>query len=299
MLDGAIRYLGQPNIGTNQYDTGECVGLYNKVVLDVSGILYPIKGAVGAKDILTATNTRPDLFQQIPNNPNDPNQLPQVGDWIIWGSTWGAGFGHIACAKTVSKDSFTSIEQNYNYNKKVTEQWHNWSGVIGWVRYTPTSPPPPPQPTGANMTDDTARQIGFNYLGRNGYDGRPNALSAPQPDLQNQPLTNQKLGEIFLSQEARNWRDGELPKVYKERDDLRVAYQKEVNNNIVLAQQVNDLNAQIVELNKQLKDANKKIADLEAQLASCGGTTDITINFNFFGQILWAILKAFGVNKKG
>ena len=291
MLQGALKYLGKSWIGTNSSDKGQCVGLYNQVVLDVSGILYPIQGASGAKDLITAKNTRPDLFQQIKNNPSDPNQLPQVGDWVVWGSTWGGGWGHVACVETVNASGFTSIEQNYVPNT-VTRQNHNWSGVIGWVRYLKNN-------TGENMTDDTARQVGFNYLGRNGYDGRPNALSAPQPDLQGQPLTNEKLGQIFLSQEARNWRDGELPKVYKERNDLRTAYSQEVNKNTALSNQITELNSQIDELNKQLKDANKKIADLEAQLASCSGNTDITINFNFFGQILWAILKAFGINKKG
>lgn len=142
MLDKAQSYLGRTYIGTNQYDKGQCVGLYNQVVLDVTGILYPIQGAQGAKDLLTAKNTRPDLFQQIKNNPNDPNQLPAVGDWVVWGSTWGGGWGHVACVKTVSRNSFTSIEQNFVANK-VTEQWHDWNGVIGWVRYTPPAPVDP------------------------------------------------------------------------------------------------------------------------------------------------------------
>lgn len=142
MLDKAQSYLGKTYIGTNDYDKGQCVGLYNKVVLDVTGLLYPLQGAQGAKDLITCKNTRPDLFQQIKNNPNDPNQLPAIGDWIVWGSTWGGGYGHVACAKTVSRDSFTSIEQNFVANK-VTEQWHNWNGVIGWVRYTPPAPVDP------------------------------------------------------------------------------------------------------------------------------------------------------------
>jgi hypothetical protein len=215
MLNRSLTYLGQSWIGTNSSDKGQCVGLYNKVVLDVTGILYPLQGANGAKDLITCNNTRPDLFQQIVNNPNDPNMLPQVGDWIVWGASWGGGYGHVACAESVNVNGFTSIEQNYVPNT-VTRQNHNWSGVIGWVRYLKDN-----QSQGGNtMTDDTARQVGFNYLGRNGYDGRQNALASPQPDLQGQPLTNQKLGEIFLSQEARNWRDGALPKVYSDRNSL-------------------------------------------------------------------------------
>jgi len=260
MLQGALKYLGQSNIGTNQYDTGECVGLYNKVVLDVSGILYPLKGAQGAKDLITCQNTRPDLFQQIKNNPNDPNQLPQVGDWIVWGSTWGGGWGHVACAKTVSKDSFTSIEQNFVYHK-VTEQWHDWNGVIGWVRYTPPAPVDP--------CADVKSQ-----------------LAAAQTTI------NQQKSQI-----------DQLNAQVKTLTDANTDLTKRVTDLTATNTQLSEQNAsqalQIDDLNKQLKDANKKIADLEAQLATCSGNTDITINFNNFGQVLWVILKAFGINKKG
>lgn len=304
MLEGATKYLGQMWVGTNEYDKGECVGLWNKVVLDVSGLLYPLQGAQGAKDLMTCTNTRPDLFLRIWNDPNDPNQLPAVGDWMIWGSSWGAGYGHVACVKTVNQSGFTAIEQNYNYNHKVTEQSHNWNGIIGWIRYTPSTPTPTPTPEGGTMSDDTARQIGFNYLGRNGYDGRPNALAAPQPDLQGQPLTNAKLSDIFLSQEARNWRDGALPQVYADRDSLRVQVNNLTNENNSLKLQLStkqteldaanakvaELTATNADLQAQLDAANKKIAELEAQ----GGGTNIVINFNFFGQLLWHLIQRVG-----
>ena len=224
MLQGAQKYLGQSNIGTNQYDTGECVGLYNKVVLDVTGILYPLKGAQGAKDLITCQNTRPDLFQQIKNNPNDPNQIPQVGDWVVWGSTWGGGWGHVACVKTVSRDSFTSIEQNFVYHK-VTEQWHDWKGVIGWIRYTPPAP------------------------------------VDPCADVKSQ---------LAAAQTTINQQKSQIDTLTKENADLK----------------------------KQLDTANATIADLQKKLETCGNT-DITINFNIFGQILWALIQLFGNNKKG
>lgn len=304
MLNQAQAYLGQSWIGTNSSDKGQCVGLFNKVVLDVTGLLYPLQGAQGAKDLITCTNTRPDLFQQIKNNPNDPNQLPQVGDWIVWGSTWGGGYGHVACAKTVTKSSFTSIEQNFVANK-VTEQWHDWNGVIGWVRYLKDNQ----SQQGETMTDDTARQIGFNYLGRNGYDGRPNALAAPQPDLQGQPLTNQKLGEIFLSVEAKSWRDIALPQVYADRDSLRTqvvdltsqlntatAQVKSLSDaNTALSEQVSSQSSMIDQLNKEIAQKDAEIAKLKEELANAG--KDITINFNFFGIVLWTLISKIGKKK--
>lgn len=134
MLDKARSYLNKTWIGTNSSDSGECVGFFNKVVLDVTGVLYPIKGANGAKDILTATNTRPDLFEQVKNDPRNPNQLPSPGDWVIWGATWGNGWGHVSNVETVSSVAFTGIEQNFVAHT-VTRQQHNWSGVIGWVHF--------------------------------------------------------------------------------------------------------------------------------------------------------------------
>jgi hypothetical protein len=293
MIDDARGYLGQQWIGTNQYDKGECVGLFNKVVLDVTGILYPLQGAQGAKDLMTCKNTRPDLFQQVWNDPNDPNQLPSVNDWIIWGSTWGGGYGHVACVENVNQSGFTSIAQNETPHT-VTRNNHNWNGVIGWIHYTPSTPTPTPTPEGGNMTDDTARQIGFNYLGRNGYDGRPNALAAPQPDLQGQPLTNQKLGELFLSQESRNWRDSALPKVYADRDSYKAQVNTLDNQVKTLNNQIEQLTAANQDLQTQLDAANKRIAELEA----AGGGTSIVINFNFFGQLLWKLIKKTGMRSK-
>lgn len=134
MLDKARSYLGQTFVGTNSSDSGQCVGFFNRVVLDVTNVLYPLQGASGAKDLITCTNTRTDLFEQVQNNPNNPDQLPGVGDWVIWGASWGGGWGHVACVETVDTNGFTAIEQNYAPNK-VTRQSHNWGGVIGWVRF--------------------------------------------------------------------------------------------------------------------------------------------------------------------
>ena len=90
------------------------------------------------------------------------------------------------------------------------------------------------------INDDSARQIGWHYLGRNGFDGKPNALQAPQGDLQGKPLTNAQLTQFFLSAEAREWRDSRIHKVYAERDALKGA-----NAN---------LNTQITQLSKAVAD---------------------------------------------
>lgn len=131
-LDFAKKYLGKTSVGFTI--PGQCVALYNQVNLDLLGVKYPIQGASTATQILTATNTRPDLVEQIKNDPKNPNQLPSVGDWVIWNAKWGNGAGHISCVESVSSVGFTGVEQNYIPNK-VTRQNHDFTNVVGWVHY--------------------------------------------------------------------------------------------------------------------------------------------------------------------
>ena len=156
MLPKAQSYLNQTFIGTNTSDRGQCVGLINQLILDVFGLLYPLKGAVGAKDLLTCTNTRPDLFEQVKNNPNDPKQLPSVGDIFIYGATWGNGYGHTGVFEVVSSVGFTSIEQNFVANK-VTRQQHNYNGLIGWIHIKNNQ-------GATNVANTTQADLDFIYL---------------------------------------------------------------------------------------------------------------------------------------
>lgn len=104
---------------------------------------------------------------------------------------------------------------------------------------------------------DRSRQLGFHYLGRNGKDGRPNALQFDQADLVGRDLTLEELSRLFLSAESKAWRDGRLNKVYEERD----AYKQQ---------------------NSLLKQQN---ADLQAKLDQCGDGAD-TQNLNKLKEAL-------------
>ncbi len=177
-----------------------------------------------------------------------------------------------------------------------------------------------PQGGGTSMNDDTARQVGYHFLGRNGFDGRGNALASGAPDLVGRPLTNQEFQNIFLSQESRNWRDSELPKVYGERNTLR-AENANLNEQINrLKSDVTNANAQrdqaiterntavserdqAIEANSTLQNENdtlkatvdaqaKRIEELEKE-----SMQDITLNFNFVGNIFWNLIRAFGRKK--
>lgn len=176
-----------------------------------------------------------------------------------------------------------------------------------------------PTNSGGSMNDDTSRQIAYHYLGRHGFDGRPNGLASPQ-ELQGRPLTNQELSTIFLSEESRAWRDQQLPNLFAERDSLRVQVSSlngqvsaqagtitELSTQVASQQstitdQQQTINGQKVEI-AELQDENaqlkKQVEDLKAQVAA--GGNDVTINFNNFGVIIWtvalALIKAVGYKK--
>jgi hypothetical protein len=189
-IDEARKYMWQTYVGTNASDKGQCVGLFNKVVQDTTGSLYPIKGANGAIDILTANNTRTDLCVQVKNDPKNPNQLPSVGDWVIFTKVWGNGFGHISCVESVSVTSFTGIEQNNTANT-VTREKHNFTSrdIAGWIHFFVNDPAPTPPPVVVPPVDPTVElkaQIASLQLQLKDAQAANAVLQAENADLKKQ-----------------------------------------------------------------------------------------------------------------
>lgn len=166
-----------------------------------------------------------------------------------------------------------------------------------------------PQGGGTGMNDDTARQMGYHYLGRNGFDGAGNALASGAPDLIGRPLTNQSISEIFLSAESRQWRDVKLPSVFGERNELRAINANQTEQIARLKADVVSANAQrdqaIEEKNQALVERDNAVnanTDLQNQNAVLQATVDaqaekikeleanqggdVTVIFNFFGFVI-------------
>jgi regulator of replication initiation timing len=258
MIDNARAYMGRTWIGANASDKGECVGLFNVAVRDATGVLYPIQGASTAYEILGANNTRPDLCQQIRNNPSDPSQLPSVGDWVIWNTNIGNGAGHIACVETVSSVAMTTIDQNW-VRATVTRENHAWLNVAGWIHFNMNNAVPPPPPV-------------------NPLEAENKALKAENASLKAQIGTaNQQLAAAQKTIEALN---------------AQLAKQAET-----ITQLTKDLGAKQAEIN-DLSDDNAKLAtenaELKAQLATCSEDTG---NLNKLGVLLQWLIQRLGLSK--
>src|SRR6187549_561590 len=65
---------------------------------------------------------------------NDPNQLPQPGDIIIWNGNLpnSGGAGHIAVYLSAFAGGFVSFDSNWG-GKYCHQVSHNWSYVLGWL----------------------------------------------------------------------------------------------------------------------------------------------------------------------
>src|SRR5579863_2330238 len=96
-------YLGRGNIGDNQVNLGQCVGLI-EVWLDTCGKPH-IWG--NAKDLLV--NAPAAAYKVVHNGPQN---YPQPGDVVCWDNTWGAGDGHTAIVVAANSVQLAVFEQN-------------------------------------------------------------------------------------------------------------------------------------------------------------------------------------------
>ena len=117
----------------------QCVDFFNYYYLYLTGRNpYPDGyGVNGAKDLWSVATSR---FTKIANNPNDANQIPAVGDILIYNSSWGGGFGHVEVVLSADKKGFTAIGQRQSEtNRSATAVYRTWAqavgGLIGWLSF--------------------------------------------------------------------------------------------------------------------------------------------------------------------
>jgi len=105
----------------------QCVDLYRQYVKEVLG--YPQSpGVTGAKDIWDSYLK--EYFEQIKNTPTG---VPNYGDIIIWGSTYGT-YGHVAVCISGNTSSFVAFSQNDPAGSLcVLKEYKSYRGVLGWL----------------------------------------------------------------------------------------------------------------------------------------------------------------------
>lgn len=291
----------------------QCVDLVKQYLDDCFGL----KPGAWGNACAYWNSTNPQILAKFDKVANGSTNIPKQGDIVVYQcSTPGSGgAGHIELFdRKNGAGSFIAFSQNWGgaYCHMVTHS-DNYKYVIGWL--TPKQPPI----EGGNMAtinDDVSRQIGYHFLGRNGYDGKPNALQNAQGDIMGKELSNAQMSAFFLSAESRDWRDSRLPKVYAERDALKAANANlntqitqmtkavadaqtkltQANASIIgLTQTVNEKQAEISTLQDEVVKVQAENKELKAQLATCGG--DDTELLNSFGQILRQLIARLGVKK--
>jgi hypothetical protein len=169
---------------------GQCVAWYNVGINEQLGLTgYVIQGAYGAKDILTARNTRPDLIEQVWNNPNDMTQKPTPGDWIIWsGSLPGSGgYGHVAMCLSTPPKQIVSADQNWG-GQTVHQVTHDWNYVIGWIHHRVPAPIVPPVDPTIALKAEIAR---LNAQ-----------IVAKDREIAELKAKNAELGKVIINQQA-------------------------------------------------------------------------------------------------
>ena len=129
----------------------------------------------------------------------------------------------------------------------------------------------------SKVTQDIARILAHGVAGRNGFDGRSNALSgADDGDLNKYHVnreTNEDILSWYTSKEGVTYREVTLPKVYSDRDTYKA--QADSAATVIAA-----------------KDA--EIKDLKAQLALAGSDTQ---GLNAFGESLRWLIGRLGLKK--
>ena len=183
----------------------------------------------------------PQYFDKIANNVNDPNQLPQKGDVIVWHASFGPPWGHTALVISADSSGPTVLEQNGNnpggsaYIKK-----RNWSGVSGWLR-----PKKGTQEEMITKDDVGLLRIGHSEIGdwdsgpthRGDYDQRfmDSWINRPVKD--------------FIWAQWNNGRPHRVNAVYVEQKDQAIA---------TLTKQVADANSTLISLQTQVADLGKR-----------------------------------------
>lgn len=145
-------------------DTGQC----SQVDISYGEALFPgvpwyvlFPPTANAKDMFT--NYNPTYFEQIVNDHNDPNQLPEQGDIMFFGATPADGYvnsyynpaGHTGICDSASASGFALTQENApatGEGVNTTNYAWKFRPCEGWLRpKVAADPTPAPSPTPSSL----------------------------------------------------------------------------------------------------------------------------------------------------
>ena len=107
----------------------QCMDLYHQYVNDVLPG-YPHPAAKGAAWLIGALPASHYTWYA-----NTITAVPKQGDILLWNTSAGGGYGHVAIYNTGNVLSFTSFDQNWPVGSYAHFQSHNYfGGLQGWYR---------------------------------------------------------------------------------------------------------------------------------------------------------------------
>ena len=262
-VDAAIaKYNGQWNLsfdGTTA-NAGQCVQLVALICRD-NGL--PVIWADAAYWFLSFNH--PEAYDKIANNPNDPNQLPQKGDIIIWNTNLpnSGGAGHIAVVVSTHAGGFVSFDSNWGgkYAHLVT---HNWSYVLGWLH-----PKGTPQPQGEEMiTQDDIGLLRIAHTEVGNWDSATTHAGNNDTQIMN-AWHGKPVKDLIWAQ----WNNGQPHRVNQNVIDNLKSTVDQINqtlsnvsaDNTATKAQLQEAIAKAGQLSAELTTAHDKIAELQAQ----------------------------------
>lgn len=136
-LDEFIRKYDGVGVDTDGAYGFQCMDLMHRYVIDVLHQADP--GILRAADARTVFRSFPsitgsELFDKINNTPTN---VPQKGDIMFWDYNPS---GHVAIFLEGDASTFTSFDQNFPTGSKCHRQVHNYSSVLGWLRFKSQQP---------------------------------------------------------------------------------------------------------------------------------------------------------------
>lgn len=118
----------------------QCVDVIDQFAQDLTGVHWSqsVGGVVSANQLLDVT---PDAYWiRIDNDPSNRNQLPERGDFVIFGGDGVNPHGHVAAVLSASRDGAEFLQQDgSNRTRPVHKAWLGWDQVgtghvTGWLR---------------------------------------------------------------------------------------------------------------------------------------------------------------------